>query len=207
MTILKRVGPIVVLSAVIALLAGAPALATPPTDAVSTLLARGSLGQLEAQHDGVEVRRADGEADVAVFEVTLGPGGSTGWHHHPGVGLASVASGALTVYNEECDKTVYEAGEGFVESREEPMLVHNQGNVDAVFYITFIVSSGTSTEGLRIDDPQPENCDPLAAASGSSSLAATGGPSLAAQFALAVALVLVAGGSGVVALTLVRRSA
>jgi quercetin dioxygenase-like cupin family protein len=155
----------------------------------------------------VEVRRADGEADVAVFEVTLGPGGSTGWHHHPGVGLASVASGALTVYNEECDKTVYEAGEGFVESREEPMLVHNQGNVDAVFYITFIVSSGTSTEGLRIDDPQPENCDPLAAASGSSSLAATGGPSLAAQFALAVALVLVAGGSGVVALTLVRRSA
>src|SRR3712207_7977179 len=48
-------------------------------------------------------------ADVAVVKVTLEPGGSTGWHHHPGVGLASVASGAVTVYNEECDTTVYEA--------------------------------------------------------------------------------------------------
>jgi quercetin dioxygenase-like cupin family protein len=206
MAILKRVGPVVVLSAVITLFAGVAALATPPTDAVSTLLARGSLGQLEAQHDGVEVRRADGEADVAVLEVTLEPGGSTGWHHHPGVGLASVASGAVTEYGEKCDKTVLKAGEGFVESGDDPMLVHNQGNVDAVFYVTFIVPSGTSTEGLRIDDPQPENCDPLAAAGDSSSLAATGGPALAAPFALA-ALVVVAGGSGVVALTRGRRRA
>jgi hypothetical protein len=52
MTILKRLGPVVVLSvllgALIALLAGAAALATPPTDAVVTPLARASLGQLEA---------------------------------------------------------------------------------------------------------------------------------------------------------------
>jgi len=206
MAILKRVGTVVVLSAIIALLAGAAALATPPTDsAVTTLLARGGFGELDTQHDGVQVKRENGNADVAVSEVTIAPGGSTGWHHHPGVGLASVASGAVTFYNEECEKTVYKAGDGFFESHE-PMLVRNEGNGDAVFYVTFIVASSTSTEGLRIDDPQPGNCDLQAAADGSSSLASTGGPSLAAPFALA-ALVVVAGGSGVLALTRGRRSA
>ncbi len=43
MTKLKRLGPVVVLGAVAALFAGA-ALATPPKDAVVTLLARGSVG-------------------------------------------------------------------------------------------------------------------------------------------------------------------
>jgi quercetin dioxygenase-like cupin family protein len=157
MTQLKRLGPVVVLSAVITLFAGA-ALATPPTDAVVTLLARGSVGELDARHGDVEVKRANGDADVATLKVTLEPGGSAGWHHHPGVGLASMASGAGTFYNERCEKTVYKAGDGFHESHE-PMLVRNEGDDDAVFYVTFIVPSSTSDEELRIDDPQPEDCD------------------------------------------------
>jgi quercetin dioxygenase-like cupin family protein len=206
MTKLKHVGLIVVLSAVITLFAGAAALATPPTDFVPEPLARGSLGQLDAQGDGVEVRSGNTNADVAVSKVTIGPGGSSGWHHHPGVLLVSVASGTLTRYNDNCDKTVYATGEGFTESGDHPGIVQNEGNADVVVYVTYIVPSDTPEDGLLIDDPQPENCDPQAAADGSS-LAATGGPSLAAPFALAAALVVV-GGSGIVGLlTLGRRSA
>ena len=98
-----------------------------------------------------------GSADVALVKIELEPGGHTGWHHHPGVGLASVASGAVTFYDEECGTTVYEAGEGFLESGDEPMLVRNEGSVDAVFYVTFIVP--TETTALRIDDSQPEGCN------------------------------------------------
>ena len=163
MTKLKRLGPVVALSvllgAVIALLAGAAALATPPKDAVVTPLARASLGQLEAQHGDVELKRANGEADVAVAKVTLEPGGSTGWHHHPGVTLVSVASGTVTEYYEDCGKTVLKAGEGFFEGSDKPHTVQNTGSGDAVLYATLIVPSSTSTEGLRIDDPQPENCE------------------------------------------------
>ena len=55
MTNFKRLGPIVVISALITLLAGA-ALATPSTtDFVGKLLAHASFGQLHAQHDGVKV--------------------------------------------------------------------------------------------------------------------------------------------------------
>jgi quercetin dioxygenase-like cupin family protein len=205
MTKLKYVGPKVALSAVITLLAGVAALATPPTDFVPEPLARGSLGQLDAQGDGVEVRSENTNADVAVSKVTIGPGGSSGWHHHPGVVLVSVASGTLTQYNEDCDKTVYATGEGFTESGDHPGIVQNEGNADAVVYVTFIVPSDTPSDGLLIDDPQPENCDTQAAADGSS-LAATGGTSLAAPFALAA--LVVAGGCGIVGLlTLGRRSA
>ena len=106
MTNLKRLGPIVVISALITLLAGA-ALATPSTtDFVGKLLVRAGFGQLQAQHDGVKVQ-TQGKADVAVAKVTIGPGGSSGWHHHPGVLLVSVKSGAVTEYDHQCHKTVH----------------------------------------------------------------------------------------------------
>jgi len=154
----------------------------------------------------VEVKSGNTHADVAVAEVTIAPGGSTGWHHHPGATLVSVASGTVTEYHEDCDKTVLNAGDGFIEGTDKSHVVQNEGNADAVLYVAFIVPSDTSTEELRVDDPQPENCDLQAAADGSTSLASTGGPLLAAPFALA-ALVVVAGGSGVVALTRGRRRA
>jgi quercetin dioxygenase-like cupin family protein len=141
---------------VLALVVGA-ALATTPFDQISTVITRATLGEFKAKNDGIKVKSSHRSADVAIVKIELEPGGHTGWHHHPGVGLASVASGAVTFYDEECDTTVYEAGEGFLESHDEPMLVRNEGSVDAVFYVTFIVP--TETTALRIDDNQPEDCE------------------------------------------------
>jgi quercetin dioxygenase-like cupin family protein len=143
---------------VLALVVGA-ALATPPSGATTTLLTRATLGKFESQGDGIKVTSQQRSADLAIAKVVIEPGGSTGWHHHPGVGPASVASGAVTFYDEKCEKTVYKAGEGFFESHDEPMLVRNRGNVDAVFYVAFIVPTSTPPEGLRIDDPQPKGCN------------------------------------------------
>ena len=159
MTNFKRLGPIVVISALITLLAGA-ALATPSTtDFVGKLLDRASFGQLHANHDGVKVASTHGKADVAVYKVTIGPGGSSGWHHHPGVVLVSVKSGAVNRYNHKCDKTVYKGGKGFLESHDKPTLVRNNGKGEAVLYVTFIVPSSTTEAGLRIDDPRPKGCN------------------------------------------------
>jgi quercetin dioxygenase-like cupin family protein len=133
------------------------ALATPPSEATSTLLVRATLGKFEDQNQGIQVGSERRSADLAIVRVVLEPGGSTGWHHHPGVGLAAVKSGAVTVYNEECEKTVYEAGEGFLESHDKPQVVRNRGDRKAVFYVAFIIP--TTTTELRIDDPQPEGCN------------------------------------------------
>jgi quercetin dioxygenase-like cupin family protein len=144
---------------VLALVVGA-ALATPPNKgAITTLITRATLGKFEAEGDGIKVESERHSADLAIVRVVIEPGGSTGWHHHPGVGPAAVKSGAVTFYDEHCEKTVYKAGEGFLESHDEPMLVRNRGNSKAVFYVAFIIPTSTTEEGLRIDDPKPKECD------------------------------------------------
>ena len=142
----------------LALVVGA-ALATPPKDASVTPLTRATLGNFEANNDGIEVESDRHSADIASAKVVLKPGGSTGWHHHPGVTLVSIASGTVAEYDKKCEKSVYKAGEGFVESNDEVQLVRNKGNVNAVLYATFLVPTNTTDEGLRIDDPKPSNCN------------------------------------------------
>src|SRR5215203_2409195 len=144
---------------VLAIVVGA-ALATPPNKgATTTLISRATLGEFEAENQGIEVASERRSADLAIAKVVIEPGGSTGWHHHPGVGPAAVKSGAVTFYDEDCKKTVYRAGEGFLESHDEPMLVRNRGNSKAVFYVAFIIPTSTTDEGLRIDDPKPKECN------------------------------------------------
>jgi quercetin dioxygenase-like cupin family protein len=155
-TLLVAVG--VTVLALLALVVGA-ALATPPSGVTPTPLTRATLGKFEAHNQGIEAKSQRTSADVAVAKVLLEPGGSTGWHHHPGVALVSVASGTVTEYDDECDKSVYKAGKGFVESNGEVHIVRNRGNAKAVLYVTFIIPTQTPAEGLLIDDPKPEGCN------------------------------------------------
>jgi quercetin dioxygenase-like cupin family protein len=130
--------------------------ATPVT---ATPLSRGTLGEVKAENDGITVESVPGSADIVTVKVVIKPGGSTGWHHHPGVTLVSVASGTATEYHEDCHKTVLKAGDGFFEGTDEPHVVRNEGNVDAVLYPTFVIPTETSPEKLTIPHPQPKNCD------------------------------------------------
>jgi quercetin dioxygenase-like cupin family protein len=129
------------------------------TPVTATPLSRGTLGVVKAEHDGITVESGPGSADVVTVKVVIKPGGSTGWHHHPGVTLVSVASGTATQYHEDCHKTVLKAGDGFFESAGEPHVVRNEGNVEAVLYPTFVIPTETASEKLTITDPQPKNCD------------------------------------------------
>jgi len=139
------------------------ALATPPSGQTVTPLTKATLGTLDAEGAGIEVESKQ-RAGIAIAKVVLEPGGSTGWHHIPGVTLVSVASGTVAVYDVKCEKTVVTGGEGFVEDRNESHVVRNDGNVDAVLYTTLIAPTRLLElpfEELRIDDPQPKGCDVL----------------------------------------------
>jgi quercetin dioxygenase-like cupin family protein len=155
-TLLVTVGVSVL--ALLAVVVGA-ALATPPKEATTTPLTRATLGSFEADSDGIQVESERHSADIAIAKVVLKPGGSTGWHHHPGVALVSVASGTVTEYDKKCEKSVHKAGEGFVESNDAVHVVRNKGNVKAVLYATLLVPTNTTDEGLRMDEPKPSNCN------------------------------------------------
>jgi quercetin dioxygenase-like cupin family protein len=154
-TLLVAVGVTVLLALVVM---GA-ALATTPSGATPTPITRATLGKFEAHNDGIELESKRRSADAAIVKVLIEPGGSTGWHHHPGVALVAVKSGAVAEYDAKCEQSVYKAGEGFVESNDEVHLVRNRRNVAAVLYVTFIVPTSTTPEGLRIDDPRPKGCN------------------------------------------------
>jgi len=151
-----------VLSVAVVALTGA-ALATPPTGFTTTVLARGSVGRLHANHDGIRLTSRHGiSADVAVATVTIAPGGSSGWHHHPGVVVVVVQSGTVTFYDQKCRPEVHPAGTAFTETSDSPGLAKNTGTGTAVVEATFIVPASeppAPPTPLRIDDPQPKRCN------------------------------------------------
>jgi quercetin dioxygenase-like cupin family protein len=152
---------IAVLGVAVVALAGV-ALATPPSGFTTNLLARGSAGQLHVRHDGIRLTSRHGvPTDIAVATVTIQPGGSSGWHHHPGVVLVVVQSGTVSFYDKHCHADVHQAGEAFIESSDSPGLAKNTGTGTAVVQATFIVPASTPPAPptpLRIDDPQPKRC-------------------------------------------------
>ena len=159
-TLLVTVGVSVL--ALLSLVVGAALAKTPSVDRATpvsaTQLTRATLGKFEAENKGIEVQSQRTSADLAIVKVVIEPGGSTGWHHHPGVVLVPVKAGTVTEYDAQCHKSVYKAGKGFVESNGEVHLVRNEGNDKAVLYATFLVPTSTPPEGLTISDSQPKDC-------------------------------------------------
>src|SRR5215208_3618558 len=94
---------------VLAVFVGA-ALATTPKGVTPTPLTRATLGNFEAENNGIEAESQHTSADFAIAKVVIEPGGTTGWHHHPGVTLVSVASGTVAEYDKKCEKSVHKAG-------------------------------------------------------------------------------------------------
>jgi quercetin dioxygenase-like cupin family protein len=95
-------------------------------------------------------------------QITVDPGGSSGWHSHPGGAIIVVKTGALTVYRaigSQCQTTTYSAGQAFVERPGEVDQVVNTGTVPYVLFVTFPrVPQG---ESARIDVPDPGTCPGL----------------------------------------------
>jgi len=99
-----------------------------------------------------------GESDLYVLENRIAPGGTFGWHSHPGPSLVIVKTGALTLYRGDdpnCAPQVIGAGSGFVDNGGDVDLVRNEGSVETVVYVTSLVPRGANR---RIDEPQPSNC-------------------------------------------------
>src|SRR3954453_9251206 len=101
-----------------------------------------------------------GASDVYVLQNTIAPGGTFGWHSHPGPSLVIVKSGTATFYHGDpgCPKVVVPAGTGFVDGGHDMHVVRNEGSVDLVTVVVSLVPAGFSR---RIDEPPPANCPAL----------------------------------------------
>ena len=97
--------------------------------------------------------------EVVTQQATFAPGGYSGWHVHPGYLTGTVVSGQVVRYAPDCSSQTFAAGQTFYETSAEPFTVKNEGTINAVVLVTFVVPGGTPKTALRIEATQPTTCD------------------------------------------------
>src|ERR1700722_9286958 len=101
--------------------------ATPTVGAIyNVVLSTGTAeGDIHAQghlvipgdEDFGTVLVTEGDSNIIQQEIKFAPGGTTGWHKHPGIVVLTLAadSGPVDWYDAHCGKTVYKAGDSWTE--------------------------------------------------------------------------------------------
>jgi quercetin dioxygenase-like cupin family protein len=127
---------------VVTLWAPGQASATPPRGIQSVLLNQSSL---------------DGR-DYITRDITIAPGGSTGWHWHDGELIGVVKQGTLTHNASDCSiDGVYNAGDAIVEpaGADHVHIGRNLGAVPTILQVIYVDPVG---KPLAEDAPNP-GCD------------------------------------------------
>ena len=148
------------------------ALATTPEGYKTTLVAVGRFGEIDLVSSlmhGVKaagseqlwqsLQQTKGASDVYVQSNVWAPGGSTGWHSHPGDSLIIVTAGTVTDYeghDPACKPHMYTKGMGFVDPGGGHVhILRNEGDVEAQ---TIAVQLIPADAARRIDVADPGNC-------------------------------------------------
>jgi quercetin dioxygenase-like cupin family protein len=136
-------------------------LATPASGITSTSIAAGNLDEVNLNirtGDWKLNLRTKGQTDVSVVENRVAPGGTFGWHSHPGPSLIIVKAGTITFYRGDdptCSPQVYHAGDALLDPGNAVHVGRNEGTVDVVVIVTRFVPDGAAT---RIDEAAPGTC-------------------------------------------------
>jgi quercetin dioxygenase-like cupin family protein len=142
------------------------ALATPASRFGGSTLAKATFGEIDshviAEPAWQEFIKTHGSSDLYVQQNTWQPGGSTGWHTHPGPSFVIVTLGSVTVYNGDdptCTPHVYTANtanNAFIDPGDGH--VHLVRNETASLAQTIAVQLVPAGATRRQDAANPGNC-------------------------------------------------
>ena len=152
-------------AALLTVLAGT-AQATPSSNIVSaTVVARASFVdpvdvKFKIGEGRQEVLQAPELLETVLQQIIIGPGGSTGWHSHPGPVVVLIKAGEFTFYSSEdptCTPRTYSAGQAFIDPGQGHVhLARNLSSQNVELWATYfdVPVSGA----FRLDAPNPGNC-------------------------------------------------
>jgi uncharacterized cupin superfamily protein len=146
--------------------------ATTPEGYKSTLLAMGRFGEIDVssyfprgpakeknEQLWTSLQQTKGLSDLYIQSNIWQPGGTTGWHTHPGHSLIIVTEGTVTEYGSddpECKPHIYTQGMGFVDHGGDHIhLIRNESTTQASTIALQLIPQGTER---RIDAASPQNC-------------------------------------------------
>jgi hypothetical protein len=141
--------------------------ATPAAGFTGTTIAVGRFGDIDASNleffpdvSGhrrhkklwLSFQKTKGPSDLYVQDNVWAPGGTTGWHTHPGHSLIIVTAGEVTTYeghDPSCKPHVYTAGMGFVDRGGDHVhVIRNEGSAEARTVAVQLIPAGATR---RID--------------------------------------------------------
>ena len=101
--------------------------------------------------------QTQGPVEIAAQRIVIQPGGTLGWHSHPGPTVVTILRGTMSFYHaEDCTMEIeYAPGQSFSNMPDEIHMARNEGEVELVVYASYFVPAGTPPVGLRIDQPSP----------------------------------------------------
>lgn len=146
--------------------------ATPAMSFTGTTIAKGTFGDFDVfnhfnppstpgdqqgREQWISMQKAKGPSDLYVQNNTWQPGGTTGWHTHPGHSLIIVTEGELVVYESEngaCTSHVYTAGMGLVDpGGDHAHVIRNESAVAAKTVAVQLIPAGATRRVDVIDVP------------------------------------------------------
>ncbi|NUR93926.1 MAG: cupin domain-containing protein [Kribbellaceae bacterium] len=113
--------------------------ATPSSGVTATIISKSTIG----------------DTDYVLREITIQPGGTTGWHFHDGTLYAFVKAGTLTHSGSNCKTDgVYRAGAAFTEpsGSDHVHVGRNLGSKPLVLDVLYVLPTGSP---LSEDAPNP----------------------------------------------------
>jgi quercetin dioxygenase-like cupin family protein len=150
--------------------------ATPASGFSASTIAMGRFGEIDVtnlsffpdsapwnSHPGnnlwLSSQKTKGPSDLYVQSNVWAPGGTTGWHTHPGHSLIIVTAGTVTAYEGDdpsCGPHRYTVGEGLVDAAGDHVhLLRNEGTVEARTIAVQLIPAGATR---RIDTSASPYC-------------------------------------------------
>ena len=150
--------------------------ATPQSGCTASTIAMGRFGPIDVDnqtflpdgspfetHPGnnlwLSMQRTKGPSDLYVQNNIWVPGGTSGWHTHPGHSLIIVTAGTITAYDGDdptCTPHQYSAVQGFVDAGGDHVhVLRNEGAVEARTVAVQLIPAGATR---RIDAPASAYC-------------------------------------------------
>jgi quercetin dioxygenase-like cupin family protein len=105
---------------------------------------------------GVKLQ-AKGAVEIAAQRIVIAPGGTLGWHSHPGPTVVTILRGTMSFYHaEHCTMEIeYGPGSSFFNMPDEIHMARNEGSEELVVFASYFVPLQTPPVALRIDQPSP----------------------------------------------------
>lgn len=96
-----------------------------------------------------------GDTDYILREITIQPGGYTGWHYHRGTLYAFVKSGTLAHVNADCSVDNYRTGAAFIEpsGAQNVHIGENRGSGVTVLDVLYV-----DPKGSALSEDAPARC-------------------------------------------------